>query len=125
LVTSNTYGMPDTVEVGGLTYRVICNDAEYREEVLATGFHFDAVCINEKLKIIIDPNLPLPQIRDSLAHEIEHAVAFVVGIRGETQQLGQEEWVTRTSTIRVDTYRSNPNVVAWLFLSEDDGQRQT
>ena len=108
----------NTVEVGPLVYAIIEDPAlvdsdEYGEFRPHAG------------EIALRPGMPPTLRRETLLHEVEHAVAFVAGFRDGDKKYTEEEFVTRCSPIRSDAYRRNPGLVdmflePWVRLVEPE-----
>lgn len=71
-------------------------------------------CISTKQLILLDPNQGPDQLRDTLMHEIEHAIWDQTLLR-LPGKLTQERVIEAMTPVRLDTYRRNPQLAAYLF----------
>lgn len=54
------------------------------------------------------------QMRDTMIHEILHAVIGMTGHEGDFRKGGEETVIVGASAALLDVLRSNPHLVAWL-----------
>lgn len=63
--------------------------------------------------IHIEPDMPEQHQRETLLHEVIHAVHYVVNA---PEKMTQEEAVSNTAPMLLDVLQSNPDLVAYLLL---------
>lgn len=68
-------------------------------------------------QILLHPDLSDELTREVVAHEVEHAIAFVAGFRDDDCKYSEEDFVTRLTPLRLHTYDTNPALVRFLFGS--------
>lgn len=95
------------VTVGQSTYRVEIDPTEIENGNCGTTYHQSGV-------IRLRPNMSDGEYRDTLLHEVRHAVAHFVGI-GDEDKLSEEEWITRTNPALLDVLCKNPELRRVLF----------
>lgn len=66
-------------------------------------------------KIALCPGLSGPLLREVLAHEVEHAISWVAGFRDNEEKFTEEQYVTRITPLRLDTYDRNPALKRHVF----------
>jgi hypothetical protein len=54
-------------------------------------------------------------LRETVAHEVEHAITWAAGFRYVEHTFTEEDFVTRTTPLRLDTYKRNPALVRFLL----------
>jgi hypothetical protein len=69
------------------------------------------------LQIMVDAELPVAQVRDTVLHEVLHAVTWTVG--GWRKGDGEDDYIGRVSPILLDTLRRNPQLVAYLTAEDE------
>jgi hypothetical protein len=69
-----------------------------------------------QLQIMVDAELPSAQVRDTVPHEVLHAVTWTVG--GWRKGDDEDGYIGRVTSILLDTLRRNPELVAYL-MAED------
>lgn len=113
--------LPSRIRVGPFWYRVSADPQELREwEHDGTQpDHIHGGCHNARLFMLVDTTFPRGQQRDTLWHEVKHAINYLADVGGE-DKLGEEEMVGRTSTLELMVLRDNPELVA--FLLAEDGE---
>jgi hypothetical protein len=108
---------PKRINVGPFVYDVTFDratmDARVREESTALIGHHDGAV----LTIDIDPDQAVGQARDTLLHELLHAIADVTGL-SEAWGDREEEFVGRLSPAILDTLRRNPKLVRYLIADD-------
>lgn len=65
-------------------------------------------------EIALRPGMPPTLRRETLFHEVDHAVAFVAGFREDGKKYSEEEFVSRCNPIRMDTYIRNQGLIDLL-----------
>lgn len=103
--------LPESIDVGPFTYTVVTDELDVLRTCVSEhkellGFHDE-----KALRIVVDPSQAPGQQRDTLLHELLHAVAAMTGA-----DLGdnEEKVVRRLSPALLDLLRRNPNLVRFL-----------
>ena len=65
--------------------------------------------------ITIDPEQGPGALRDTVLHEVLHVVVYVASLDTSPRKLSDEEIVSRTTPLLLDTLRRNPDLVAFLM----------
>lgn len=110
---------PTSVEVGPFVYAVNVDPAAHarvcrQENEPALSGHHDPI----GLTISLDPEQHQSAARDSLLHEILHAVTCMSGLQEELGVDDDEKLVRRLSPLLLDVLRRNPTLVSWLTTIE-------
>lgn len=98
------------IHVPQSTYRVEIDSTEIENGNCGATYHNSGV-------IRIRPNLTDGEYRDTLFHEVRHACAHAAGVSQE-EKLSEEEWISRTTPILLDTLTRNPELRKILFDEE-------
>lgn len=108
--------IPHSVKVGPHTYKIVRKRGEMNQKRIDMAER-DLVgqCDHAILQITVDPDLANGAQKDTLLHEVLHAVYNVVGAEG--QKLAEEETIVRLTPTLLDTLQRNPGLVA--YLTED------
>lgn len=112
---SNSLGFTVIRNVVGKTYRVEA-DAEMEDS---------GECSTSKCIIKYDPKMEIQQIRDTIWHEIKHALWTEVALNGtigDRRVVGEdveEEVVSRMATAELCVLRSNKKLRDFLFGDEN------
>lgn len=119
-MTANPAPLPRAVQVGVFRYRITTDP-----EVLRTIERQErAPCFgganHRTLTLAVDTSVPPDQQRDTLWHEVRHAISNLAAIGGEP--LAEEEYVERTCSLELLVLRSNPALVAFLLAEDDDAE---
>jgi hypothetical protein len=93
------------IKVGHNNYRVLDDPMENDEGR-------KGVTYPQKSEIRLDPGVSEPIYRETLLHEVQHAIASHAGISGE---LTEEEWITRMTPSLLTVLRENPEFVKTLL----------
>lgn len=111
--------LPSTVRVGPFDFSIDV----YRRHDREAKWCKNGECSTSDLVIRIDPTLPTPiKLLDTLLHELDHAVWWVAGFRGD--EISEEDAVTRTSPVRTGLFRDNPWLTAWIARAAAEYQEQ-
>ena len=115
--------LPVAVQVGPFRYTVttdpeVLRDIERQERASCFGG-----ANHRKLTIAVDASIPMDQQRDTLWHEVRHAIDNLAAIGGD-DKISEEESVERTCSLELLVLRTNPALVQFL-LGDDDAQEET
>lgn len=110
--------LPKTVNIVGIQYDIIV-DAEvfYKKIVEIDDLNLIGYCDSQGARILLKPGLARAIEKDTLTHEIAHAVWAAVGL-GEIKAADddQEEVIISTFVPSYnDTINRNPNLRKYLF----------
>lgn len=109
--------LPDVVVVGPFRYIVSGDElarlrVEHAElKTLSGHTDHDALIVHVDTTAAAAPDTR----RDTLLHEVLHAVAFTAGISAELGNTKEEEIIRRMSPLLLDTLRRNPALVAYIL----------
>jgi hypothetical protein len=108
---------PKRVKVGPHDVRVVATrramDRLCREEGEDLLGHFSS----QRLEILVDPAQAKSQERDTLLHELLHAIFDTSGLAHSWQNADEEDAIRRISPLLLDVLRSNPKLVEYLVAS--------
>lgn len=108
--------VPDIITVGAARYAVIVDDAAITKAALEMGCVGGKLCGHHnqaELKITLHPNQPPDGARDSLLHELIHALAAQTDVNRDWGDL-EEGFVSRLTPALLDVLRRNPRLVQFL-----------
>lgn len=105
--------IPDTVEVGPLVYALITDELELRRRE-AGAEPLRGECSTDRLRIVLDVELPIARIRQVVLHELLHAVYESTGLGAELGDKAEEAQIARLTNPLLDLLRRNPTLVAYL-----------
>ncbi len=106
--------LPGKVHVGPHTYRVICDTAAMNAECRDASEDLAGRCSHRTLTIHVDPDQARSQMRDTLLHEVLHAVANMTALDNEWGDEQEEEVILRLAPALLDVLRRNPRLVEFL-----------
>lgn len=104
---------PETVDVSCYTYRVSINLVEMLERCREQGEDLLGFCDTKQLKIHVDPAQADGMARETLLHEILHAVADATGLADGWGD-DEESTIRRLSPALLQVLRDNPGLVEFL-----------
>ena len=112
---------PDVIWIGAFPYTVTYSKAAI--DAISVDKHSPLLgnTDHHNLSIIIDDTMAEQMIRDTLLHEILHAIWATSGLI-EFDDLTQEQMVSTVAPQLVYVLRSNPDLVAYLTST---GEEQT
>ncbi len=106
--------LPRSVKVGPHTFKIRCDrkgmDKVCRSESSDLLGHTDTT----HLSITIEPDQAPGQLRDTLLHELLHAICDTTGLAHSWEQSNEEDAIRRISPMLLDTLRSSPKLVEFL-----------
>lgn len=102
---------PTSIKIGPFVYTVSTDEAGLRRQEHAAKGACSGATSHPKLEIHIDPNDAPGQQRDTLWHEVKHAILNISGFDGKATE---EEFIQRTSALELAALRDNPELVAYL-----------
>lgn len=105
---------PRKIHVGPHTYRVVVDTAAMNAESVDAGEALVGRCCRRSQTIYVEPDQHPSQRRDTLLHEVLHAVASVTALESEWGDEREEEIVLRMTPALLDVLRRNPRLVAYL-----------
>ena len=100
--------LPRRIKIGHYTWRVVVGDSVTHPEQLE-GAH--GLTDYDTLKIYIRADEALSITVDTVLHELDHAINYAANL---TDNSLEEEYVTRGTTVRLDTYLRNPRLWVWM-----------
>ena len=99
-----------TIQVGPYKYRIVANDRVLALDSLAGR------CDPNRLEIHLDRNTAPGVQRETLLHELIHAVMDLAGLSQELADEAEEMYVRRISPVLLDVLRRNPKLVQFLTV---------
>lgn len=108
---------PKEVRVGPVVYKVVLDHEKLRhEEHRNSSFSWG---FTDKIsgEILLDPDVNTDRQKQSLVHELLHAVADFAATCD--QRLSEEDWITRMAPALLDTLQRNPELVMYLTSWEE------
>jgi hypothetical protein len=108
--------LPEFVQVGPIKYRMDTSQETLNKSKIASGATTlrGEIVYREQL-IVIDPNQGPDSMAETVMHEVLHACVWNTG-----DTTGQEQLVSATATILLDTLRRNPDLVAFLMGTSEE-----
>jgi hypothetical protein len=113
--------LPTRLRVGPFVYTVQLDLARLRDFEQTQGAPQHGYTDRFTCEIVLDPTEAPGQRRDTLWHEVKHAVAGMAGYQGN---LPEEEVIARMSPLELLVLRDNPQLVAFLLEVDDAGDEQ-
>lgn len=104
--------LPDTIKVGHFVFSVCADKSKLHDQERKGRRELYGACNFDKLEIVLDPVLPLHLMRDTLWHEIVHALFWLVGFDGKKTE---EEYTRSGASLQLTALRDNPILVAYLM----------
>lgn len=112
---------PKQIEIGPLVWKVDYDPVKIKESGYAGGGGMFGVTFPSQLEICVDPDRPEQGIRETLLHEVLHAVIWTVGIdAGDDDE--EEVLVAQLSTAILDVLRRNKALVRYLTALDEDAK---
>lgn len=103
--------IPKRVTVGPFGFTVTLDENTcLRDSVNQGSDHIFGLMLPLEQKIVVNPRQGDDMKRDTLLHEVLHAILMGAGLDGETE----ERIVSTISPALLDTFRRNPELVAYL-----------
>ena len=115
-VTMTTWPeMPQRISVGPHSYVVVKDQAELdrksiERQIVGPQGHHDPVA----LRILVTEQQAPGQQRDTLLHEVLHALTEMTGLHNEWSEEKEEAVVRRLTPALLDVLRRNPDLVEFL-----------
>lgn len=118
---------PEWIKIGPFNWVVLYDAGVIRSYEATDGNLRFGATDPLKLMLVVDPNRPEGGIRETLWHELTHALVWATGINLDTGQASvaqdedlQETVVSQLATAQLAMLRDNPDLVRYLAC--DDGQ---
>lgn len=103
-----TVGME--VKVGPIRYRITEDSSEIEEGRCGVTY-------KQTARIRINPSLSADVRKETLLHEMLHAICSICGIDDE-DRLTEEEWISRVSPILLMVLQENPDLLSELGIHD-------
>lgn len=124
--------IPRKVKIGVHTWRVKTGKRQALKFKLETDESTVGYCERRTLRIGLDTSVPKQIVRESMMHEVLHAVFACCGMplddpmpTFDDDKMQPEEFVVKLmSPVLLGVLRDNPELVAFLLEGEHDEQRQ-
>lgn len=103
---------PEYIRIGPARYEIKSTKSaisEARGQVLE---HASGVCFNDQGVIVLDPDLGMTQMQETLTHEVLHAVFYLAGIDDD------EDPVRRIAPYVLMLLQQNPKLIDYLVSSQ-------
>ena len=109
--------LPKGIRIGPFAYKVVSKRAELNQRRVDYAER-DLVgqCDHRELTIAVDSALAPAVQRETLLHEVMHAIYALVGAEG--QKLTEEETILRIVPSLLDTLQRNPELAAFMLEVE-------
>lgn len=108
--------MPKTVKIGPYVYTVSRDEAALRQHEHNRNGGVRGCTDHQALTIFVGPDLAPGMQRQTLWHEVKHAIVDSMTMSFDKRT--DEDWIGRTSPSELAVLRANPDLVAFL-LAED------
>lgn len=109
--------LPAQLKVGPYRFDVSVDAAAILDETYASHQAHVGHTDMRKLKIVLDPALPGDQLRETLLHEVLHAVVRTVGLGVDED--AEEQFIRAVSPTLLQTLQDNPAFTIYLLAVED------
>lgn len=106
--------LPAKVKVGPFTYKVTSDRHDMNQRCRDESTDLLGHCDRRMGVISVEPQQSLEQKRDTLLHEVLHAITDMTGIEAEMSNELEEQIVRRLSPVLLEVLRKNPKLVAFL-----------
>lgn len=105
---------PKTVEIGPHTYRVVVDKNAVAHDSVRNGSEVLGYCTTAEQRISIQPDQGPSMLRDTVLHEVLHALFDLTGLAGTHSDDDEERIIRPFATALLDCLRRNPTLVAYL-----------
>lgn len=105
---------PARVKVGPHRYKVAISSAEVNAEGAAQGNALSGCTDVPACEIWLAPGQAPTQMRDTVLHEVMHAIWSVTGLSSEHTDGFEEALIQRLTPALLELLRRNPALVKWL-----------
>lgn len=111
--------LPQNVAVGPYVYTITDDIVELSRASVKERDPLDGYCSPRRQQILVDTDSSHPgSSRYTLLHEVVHAIVDVTGHSKQWGDQDEEEFVTRFTPVLLDVLRRNPDLVAYLTVSD-------
>lgn len=105
--------MPKTIRVGPYVYDVATDEAWLRQQEHSRSGGLRGATDHQQLRIVVGPDMALGMQRQTLWHEVKHAVIEAMTMSNDKRS--DEDWISRTAPGELAVLRNNPDLVAFLI----------
>jgi hypothetical protein len=116
--------MPKTVRVGPYTYTVSQDVATLQAHEREKSGAFSGYTDHSKLLIVIGPDEAPDAQRETMWHEVKHAVHHLFH-NSRDEASSDEDHIRKMAPMELAVLRDNPTLVAYLLASDDDAYTLT
>jgi hypothetical protein len=104
--------MPTAVQIGPMRYSIEQDKAKLNAYCLEQTGAYCGYCDHQNLEIVVDPKSAVAKQRETLTHELLHALLAASSIGHDLPN--NEPFVAKFAPWLLDTLQRNPEVVAYL-----------
>lgn len=104
---------PKRVRVANVTYNIVIDEVELHKKIIDVDLHLYGYCEVEQANIYIKPGLAPDIERDTLCHELGHAVWSAVGLTEGKRK--EEGYLCAFVPTYIDMLNRNPKLRKYLF----------
>lgn len=108
--------MPTRIRVGPYVYAVIQDQAALRAEEHGRNGGLRGYTDHQALVINVGPDMAVGMQRQTLWHEVKHAVIDSMTMSHDKRT--DEDWIGRTTPSELAVLRDNPDLVAYLTAED-------
>lgn len=105
--------LPTSVQVGGRVYSVSKCLNKLNAQRLASGSYMMGYTNNRTLEIVVDPEVAPMMRKETLLHEVLHAIADVSGL-SQIDSPDEENFIESVDSTLLQVLRDNPALLAYL-----------
>lgn len=105
--------LPTTLKVGPYVYAVSTDEPWIRQQEHDRNGGLRGCTDHQALRIAIGPELAPGMQRQTLWHEVKHAVIECMTMSHDKRN--DEDWIARTAPMELAVLRDNPDLVAFLL----------
>jgi hypothetical protein len=106
--------LPETIVVGPVTYDVSVDEKELLEACRSERSDLFGYCSVRKQRIVVGLDQGDDCLRDTLFHEVFHAVFDMVGLNADLGDDEEEKLIRRLTPAVLDVLQRNPRLVEVL-----------
>jgi hypothetical protein len=109
--------MPTRIKVGPYVYEVSRDEAWLRAQEHSRSGGLRGATDHQALRIVVGPDLAPGMQRQTLWHEVKHAVLEAMTMSHDKRT--DEDWIARSAPSELAVLRNNPGLVAFLTDGDD------
>lgn len=105
---------PYRIQVGPHTYRIVADKNEINRLSVEADETRLGECDPKTLTIFVDPTQADTMLRDTVLHELLHALMDLIGAGDDIARDLEERLVRRLAPVLLELLTRNPKLIEWL-----------